>query len=205
MHVLLSNFHWMSINIMLALLGVVFGWIVFIAKNTLQRLLWGFLWICFVPNSIYLVTDIIHLPEDLIRFHGLLAFGIIMQYGMLEILGIITFIASLYPIERLLLASTPRKKKSFAVTILVLINIFIAFGVALGRIQRTNSWEIITQPSKVAIDTLNLFNSYQELLFIVIFASVINIIYFSMRKFVIDISYRVLYNKKYNNKRRFFN
>ncbi|HVF69228.1 MAG TPA: DUF1361 domain-containing protein, partial [Xanthomonadales bacterium] len=51
----------MSVNIFLAVLPVILGWSFFIIKNKVWKIIFGAIWLAFLPNSIYVFTDLINL------------------------------------------------------------------------------------------------------------------------------------------------
>jgi len=142
----------------------------------------GFLWLIFLPNTIYILTDITHLLEDWPRVNSLFKLILILQYTLFSIFGIITFVAAVYFFQKLLeRKSAGRRKKGIKVstiTAICILNFVVGFGVILGGIRRTNSWYIFTNPSRVLEDALNLIYS-QELLILAFGVGILaNIIYF---------------------------
>lgn len=98
-----------------------------------------FAWLLFFPNSLYIITDLIHLNRetgipkwfDAILIFSASATGLLMAF------------ISLYRVEQFL-NKLVRKKW---VNVLILLILFLgSFGVYLGRFLRWNSWDIITNP-----------------------------------------------------------
>lgn len=93
------------------------------------------LWILFIPNSPYIITDFIHLGETKsvpILFDTLLLFSS-------ALVGLSLFFHSLSHIEQLIRTKCSKKVTSL---IIVLIIIIVSFGIYLGRFLRFNSWDI---------------------------------------------------------------
>src|SRR5947209_8167988 len=111
MQLILLNVHWMSFNIMLAMLPVVFGWLLVETKSSILKLMYGSIWLLFLPNTIYLLTDIAHFFHDWhlvpLMYKGLF----IGEYLLLMLLGIVTFILGLYPIEKFIQKTRSKKKQ----------------------------------------------------------------------------------------------
>lgn len=150
----------MMFNVFLAMLAVAFGWMMLFIKN---RLLFGILlvlWVLFLPNTIYILTDVIHIPYQLQNIPQILVPYVVMQYLLLGICAIVTFLLGIYPIEFLLITKRFHLNKRRKVTFVLLFNALIAFGVVIGRFQRTNSWEVFTNPLKVIQDFINIFILY---------------------------------------------
>lgn len=96
----------------------------------------GFLmWLLFIPNAPYLVTDLIHLGET--RTVPVL-FDIILLFSS-AYLGMIFFFYSLSHIEEIIKKMISKRWTIFLMTILLLL---ISFGIYIGRFLRFNSWDI---------------------------------------------------------------
>lgn len=109
-----------------------FNWIVKVALFCL--------WLLFLPNAPYILTDILHLPRaseapawyDLALLLSCSGTGLLMGYlSLVDVHGLVSKTFS--PILGWL----------FAVTTLVL----SGFGIYLGRFLRWNSWDVITSPT----------------------------------------------------------
>lgn len=178
MEIFLNNLNFIWINSALALVAVVFGWLMIKAKSPLTKIIHGFLWLLFLPNTIYILTDVSHLFEDWSKVDTLFKLILIIQYSLFSIFGIITFVVSVYFFQRML--EGKRKKGIRLMTTLAIcaLNFIVGFGVILGGIRRTNSWYVFTNPSVVLEDVLSLVYS-QELLILSLGVGILaNLIYF---------------------------
>lgn len=178
------NLEWMPFNVLLACLGVVFGLFFLRSKNLPVRLITFLLWILFLPNTIYLLTDLQHLPKQAFAENNLIYRVLIfMQYITLFVFGVFTYIYGLYPIEKIFQL---KKKQNHALKIFLLIvfNFAIALGVGLGRIERTHSWYLFTQPMRVLADVISLFSNMESMLFVLGFGLICNFFYFAFHKTV---------------------
>lgn len=186
MDVLLENVSWMTYNVCLGIIGVVCGWFMLKLHHTVLRVLSGIFWILFIPNTIYILTDITHVTMQLVAINELLLKAILLiQYFLLLIFSIGTFVLGVYPFEKLILRKKHVDKKATAALLIFVMNFVIAFGVVVGRIQRTNSWEVFTNTPKVIVDVSNVLSS-GDLLFLVLFFGLLgNILYFSLRKIIV--------------------
>jgi uncharacterized membrane protein len=111
-----------------------------------RRVFWltGFLWVCFYPNSFYIVTDFVHLPKfgkdgmpfwyDMMMTVGFAFAGVFLGSLALYLLHLIVR-------ERF----GHRVGWGFAITMLVL----SALGIYVGRFLRWNSWDVFTRPWKL--------------------------------------------------------
>ncbi len=185
MDILNYNAFWMTLNVSLALIAVVFGWLMYLTKNSLIKiLLFGF-WLLFIPNTIYILTDVMHIPKQLSALPGIIEkLLLLFQYTLLLIIAVMSFVIALYPLEKLIILHKSTRK--YAPVLIFLVNFIIAFGVVMGRMQRTNSWEVFTNLQKVIYDTIYVLTSTQQLLFVLFFGVLGNVLYFLLRKKVLQ-------------------
>ena len=154
------------------------------ARSKFAKTLYGFIWFIFLPNTIYILTDVTHLFEDWSKVDNLFRTILIIQYGLFSIVGIITFSAAVYFIQKLL-QRNKKVIKPTTITAIIILNFIVGFGVILGGIERTNSWHIFTNPSRVLEDSLDLIYS-QELLILSLGVGVFaNLVYFLMAETVV--------------------
>ena len=104
-------------------------------------LLAGAAWLLFFPNAPYIVTDLVHFePRGKTTALFLLQLFTLLSFAFA---GLMIGMFSLRIIHRILLR-TLSATKSWAVVCCVL---FLAsFGIYLGRFQRWNSWDVLTDP-----------------------------------------------------------
>ncbi len=185
MSIISFNAIWMTLNICLAFIAVVCGWLTLKLSAKPLKIFFLFAWLLFIPNTIYMVTDILHFQGQFAVVLGIDKVILILEYFVLVLLGPITFVLAMYPIEQA--ARKHHKKlrdKTTITTTLIVINFIIAFGVVIGRVQRTNSWEVFTNTQKVIQDSIHTITSKELLLLVIFFGLVNNIVYFSFRKLV---------------------
>ncbi len=181
MNIIFFNIQWMGFNIFLALCALVFAKLTFSIKNKFLKASFGILWIAFLPNTIYLLTDIIHFKSSFLQADIISKIIVSIQYLMLELTGVITFFYALSPFEHALYKKF-RTKKNILNTTIVLVNFIIAFGIVLGRIQRINSWDLFTNLQRVLIISLQTLLSVKLMFYTILFGILLNLIYFSYKK-----------------------
>ncbi len=118
-----------------------------IKKTTL--LFYGGLWLLFLPNAPYIITDLLHLRLSDKHFMWLDAL-LITSFAFN---GIILFFLSLMDMECIL------KKFLNAKITLYIINtvcLLTGFGMYLGRFLRYNSWEILQHPAALFSDVITI-------------------------------------------------
>ena len=104
-----------------------------------KQVLLLFVWFIFLPNALYVVTDLIHLDmESAVPkwYDALLLFSC-------SILSLFMAFISLLRAERFLLSKFSERVVSI---IMPAILFFGSFGVYLGRFLRWNSWDVISNP-----------------------------------------------------------
>lgn len=182
MEIFLYNFNLIWFNTFLALIAVMFGWLMIKTPSRFAKVLYGFIWLIFLPNTIYILTDISHLFEDWNKVNNLFKFILTIQYTLFAITGIITFTLAIYFFQRLLEGKSAgwRKKKiklSTFISICIL-NFMVGFAVVLGGIERTNSWHVFTDPIRVANDILDMISSKEMLMLSMGVGLLANVVYF---------------------------
>lgn len=186
MHLILFNLKWMSFNIFLAVIPVIFGWMMVRTPSRILKILYGSIWFLFLPNTIYLLTDIGHLFADwhLVPLEYKSLF--ISEYTILMLIGFVSFVLGLYPIERFF-RKTKHKKQNLQKDIFIYsANFLIGFGLVLGRIERVNSWDVLTNTSFVLYKSIVTVTSLQLILLVIFFGLLSNLIYFVFRDFILQ-------------------
>jgi uncharacterized membrane protein len=131
--------------------------------------------ILFLPNAPYILTDIIHFVDDTrsldISPNGVI-FVLIPQYMAFMLLGFQCYVVSLLKLSQYL--SWVRLSR-YIPFMEIAISFVCAIGVYWGRFNRLNSWHVLTQPRRVIHDAIaNLGNAeffVGTFLFFVIFTS----------------------------------
>lgn len=181
MNLIFFNIQWMSWNLFLACLGVFFGWLTFRSKKHPHKLIFFLFYLLFAPNTLYILTDLIHFPEQFSQVVGSIKLLLFSQYLFFVTIGIITYYFSLYFIEKTL-SKIFRKSTYMIYPFITILNFAIAFGVIMGRFMRTNSWYIFTDQERVINDAFGILFSPSYMSYVLAFWILSNIMYFSTRK-----------------------
>jgi len=105
----------------------------------------GGLWLLFLPNAPYLVTDLIHLRPT---FQAPIWFDATMLFAF-ALAGMVLGLYSLYIMQELV----SRHFGPFASWIFVFLAAGLSsFGVYVGRFLRWNSWDLFLHPTDLAAD-----------------------------------------------------
>lgn len=153
-----SLYFWMNWNLFLAIIPLYISYKARTTNKRSHRWLLGVLWLLFFPNAIYMVTDLFHLSptQDIPLWYDLL-----LLFSM-ALNGIILGMLSLNNIEQAI--STMLKKKVMHITTFSLL-FLCGYGIYLGRYERWNSWDIVTQPhlllSSIVQHVIHPFNNLE--------------------------------------------
>lgn len=123
-------------------------------------------WILFLPNAPYLVTDVLHLvlsSPQMLWYDSILLFF----FGWI---GLLLGILSLLHIHRYMRNHFNKINSEIAIFIICFIS---SFGVYLGRFERFNSWDIFIRPINTMRHSVDISNDFihdrTPLLFMIIF------------------------------------
>ena len=180
MNIILDNNDWMIYNSFLACVSVLFGLGFLHIKERYLKILCGALWILFLPNTLYIFTDLLHLVQDWHRVTVSLRPLFVLQYAVFEVVGVVTFLIGFLPFEKIASGIKAFKKRRIAV--LIACNFLIAFGMVLGRVERNNSWDVFFAPEKVITSATHVLTSFDLLGLTVLFGLLCNFVYFLFRK-----------------------
>jgi uncharacterized membrane protein len=144
------EFSYLLWNLFLAWLPLVFAvWL----ATMLRRRRWSswpaigvsLLWLLFLPNSFYMISDFIHLQE--IRRVDIL-YDVVMFTSFIYTAVLIGF-SSLYLIHLQLKRRLPPRTASIWIGFTLLM---CSIGIYMGRDLRWNSWDILTNPGGLLFD-----------------------------------------------------
>jgi uncharacterized membrane protein len=115
-----------------------------------------FIWLVFFPNSPYIMTDLFHLRkrQDVPLWYDLVLIISFAWNGLM--LGFI----SLLEVQKFL----NRKFSGPTVWVIIIAVLFLSgFGIDLGRFERWNSWDVLTNPVSLLRDILEkIFNPFSH-------------------------------------------
>lgn len=106
-------------------------------------------WLVFLPNAPYLVTDVVHLHR---HAQGIALAVEVALFSAVALAGILLGVAAVQPVHRMVAERYgPVASRAFP----PLIAVAVAFGVYLGRVQRWNSWALFETPGQLFHATWN--------------------------------------------------
>lgn len=142
-------------NLFLAWLPLLFAYIL---VRLIRRSSWSswpaismtLAWLVFLPNSFYMVSDLIHLqdmPRTYILFDSLM-------FSLFVITGLLLGYSSLYMVQAQLRRRLSMLQTAAVVSLLLLL---CSFAIYLGRELRWNSWDVLVNPAGILFDVSERF------------------------------------------------
>jgi uncharacterized membrane protein len=152
------------------------------------------IFIAFLPNAPYLLTDIIHLIEAIRAGYSIwITTLIFIPLHLFAIfIGWEAYVISLLNQSRYL---ERQGAKKFVLTSEILVHALSAVGIYLGRFLRFNSWDFVTQPDVVLVYTLDNLTAKKPLLIIIITFAVLTILYWLTKQVTLGILWRIRHDQ----------
>ena len=150
-----TYFSYLIWNLFLAWLPLIFSfWLVSVLARKLwsswEAMLASFLWLAFLPNSFYMVSDYIHLSE--VSEYDLL-FDAVMLTSFISV-AVVLGVCSLYAVHQEVIKRFSKRTSSIWLAGTLLL---CSFAIYLGRDLRWNSWDILVNPGGLLFDTSDRF------------------------------------------------
>ncbi len=108
-------------------------------KGKIAFIIIFFVWILFLPNSLYIITDLLHLKyyeQKILWFDSLLIF----------VFGMTGLLIGLFSIENIFVFIRKYLKKGASWFAIFILYLLAGFGIFLGRYCRLNSWDLFHKP-----------------------------------------------------------
>lgn len=148
--------YWFMIwNLFLAWIPLGLAWWLVIRLRTsrwlsLPNIALTALWLGFLPNSFYMVSDLIHLHET---GEVSLLYDVVMFTSFI-FNGLVAGFSSLFIVHRELIKRFALEKAHTAVALILLA---CGFAIYLGRSLRWNSWDVLINPAGLLFDVSDRF------------------------------------------------
>ena len=144
-----SHVHWMGWNLILAFVPLGIGAMLFRAGNRRTVGWWmGFaLFVAFLPNAPYVMSDLVHLPADARAASSMkvVLLGLLPLYTCYIVAGLQAYVLSLRLLRKYMKTTGSR----FLVAVDIGAAFCAAVGVFLGRVDRVNSWDPLLHPERM--------------------------------------------------------
>jgi uncharacterized membrane protein len=150
----------------------------------------GFLvFIAFLPNAPYVLTDIIHLVEDIRQGYSMwtITLALVPQYLVFMIGGFEAYVLSLINLGEYLKRQGLGK---FVLWVELTLHALSAIGIYLGRFLRFNSWDIVTQLDTLANSVIDDLVAKRPILVMWVTFAVIAGLYWIMKQVSLGIILR---------------
>jgi uncharacterized membrane protein len=105
-------------------------------------------WLLFLPNAPYILTDLVHLNPDGSRLYWY-DLGMVLSCAGT---GLLLGYASLFEVHGLF---EQRFGERFGWSVALVALLASGYGVYLGRVQRWNSWDVVTNPQGLLMSILD--------------------------------------------------
>ncbi|TXG38758.1 DUF1361 domain-containing protein [Seonamhaeicola maritimus] len=148
--------------------------------NKLKLIIWFGVWLLFLPNAPYIITDLLHLKIS----NSHLLWLDILVISSFALVGLMLFYLSMVDMKTILQESM---KSNYKDSLIIFIHFLCGFGVYLGRYLRYNSWEIVQDPISLFTDILEIIHQpsqyYEAWLFTLLFGAFLTIGYWVFQNF----------------------
>lgn len=139
------------------------------------------LWLLFLPNAPYIITDFLHLKY---RAPVPYWYDILILFSA-AVNGLFLGLASLLNVEKFLSDRYGKKISG----IFMLFSFFLcAFGMYMGRYLRWNSWDILINPDDIAGDILGMvlypFDHFKTWAITFLFGTFLYVMYYTVKHFI---------------------
>ena len=160
-------------NLFLAFIPLALSFYLF-RVSAIRNLFWWailLIFIAFLPNAPYILTDSIHiieLSQDYPNWAVILI--LIPQYILFITTGFEAYVISLNKLDNYLLDLVAKK---YSILINAIVHGLCVIGIYLGRFERFNSWDLVSEPKKVISTTWTDLSNFHSLLIMAIAWSII--------------------------------
>lgn len=158
----------------------------FAPRRTLLWWITALIFIAFLPNAPYVLTDVIHLVRD-IRYHSsiwLITLVLLPQYFLFIFIGVEAYVLSIINLGDYLRRVGWRR---YILPTELFIHFLSAIGIYLGRFKRFNSWDIVTNLDSLTNTVLDDLLRKWPLLVILITFAILTTLYWLMKQVTLGV------------------
>lgn len=184
---------WIVWNLFLAFIPLLLSFWLFLRRTKKRSLFWWLgliIFIVFLPNAPYLLTDIIHLIEAIRAGYSIwITTLVFIPLHLLAIwVGWEAYVVSLINNSHYLKKNGAAK---FVVVNELIIHGLSAIGIFLGRFRRFNSWDLVTKPDILFMSTIGDLTAKKPLLVIAITFIILTILYWLTKQITLGTLWRI--------------
>ncbi|MFM7450126.1 MAG: DUF1361 domain-containing protein [Leptolyngbyaceae cyanobacterium] len=186
---------WIAWNLFLAFIPMVLSFWLYRSSTNARSLLWWVVFavfIAFLPNAPYVLTDIIHLirASRAIDSKFLLTLMVLPLHLIAILLGFEAYVVSLINQGHYL---KRQGRKHWVTWSELATHALSAIGIYMGRFRRFNSWDLVTDPGNVVLTTLNDLTSKFPVAVIIITFLILTALYWLMKQITLGLKMRIRY------------
>lgn len=184
---------WIIWNLFLAFIPLTLSVWLFRSPRRSRSILWWIafiVFIAFLPNAPYLLTDIVHLIRATRSDYSvwIITLVILPPHLIAIIAGFEAYVISVINLGYYFHRQSVSK---YIIWAEFMTHALCAIGVYLGRFKRLNSWDFVTQPDDVARSVLNDLTSKRPVLVILVTFIVITVLYWLMKQVTLALLLRM--------------
>jgi uncharacterized membrane protein len=166
------------------------SWLQNYIPRSSQRLVWTIgvgIFILFLPNAPYILTDVIHLNRYILEYNSRWVTGFIIapMFVLFLTLGFLAYVLSLINVGYFL---QRRGYGRWIPAIELALHGLSAIGVFVGRFPRLNSWYLLTKPGHVIVTLLQTLLSPEGILGILAGFIVITVLYLPFKEVTLAVA-----------------
>jgi uncharacterized membrane protein len=165
-------------------------------KGRALSILWWLVFLVFIlflPNAPYVLTDIIHMVQQ-IRSESsiwLITLVVVPLYIAFTLAGFEAYVVSLMKLGSYL---ATRGERRWILPIELFIHMLTAIGVYLGRFNRFNSWDFLTKPDNLVLSSIDTLTDKRPIVIIIVTFIVITVLYWMMKQVTLGLVLRQRYS-----------
>lgn len=183
----------------LGLIALGMSFWLFKREKSRRTVLWWLglvIFIAFLPNAPYVLTDIVHLIRAT-SSGGLRVWVIALVFIPLHAIAILLGFEA-YTLSLINQAYYLKKQGNahFILPTELLIHALSAIGIYLGRFIRLNSWDLATDPTSVVVVTLNALTTKRPAAVVFVTFVILAVLYWIMKQVTLGIKLRIYYSKQ---------
>lgn len=150
--------------------------------------------VLFLPNAPYVLTDLIHLVQE-IQWHDSLLYNTLVllpKYTLFVLLGFEAYVVAVLNVGRYL---DQHQWTRWVFPVELALHGLSSLGVYLGRIERFNSWDVVTQPWPILHRMATQLMTERSLVFIGVGFGVITLLYGGLKQVTTALQLQYAYNQ----------
>lgn len=194
--VLYRNSDWMAWNLFLAFIPLGLSVWLFRRSRSPSLLWWVGLivFIAFLPNAPYVLTDIIHLIYDIREGFSewVVTLILVPQYILFILAGFGAYVLSLINLGYYL---NQQQRHRYVLWAELALHALSAIGIYLGRFLRFNSWDLVTRLDSVADTVVDDLVAKRPALVMVVTCLIITALYWLMKQVTLGVIFRKRYKR----------